>query len=64
MPLLSELIIQICMLTADQKCVETLHVCMRDTFEINFYDTLTKEEEQFLPLQLKYCEAERILSKE
>jgi len=64
MPILSQIIINICMLTADPKCSETLHVCVRDTFKINFFDTLTEKQEHALPFMVNYCEAERKLTNE
>lgn len=62
MPLISQLIMQICMLTASPTCVREMHVCMRDTFEVNFWDEFTTEEELRLPYQLQYCEIERELA--
>ena len=59
MPLLSKLIMQICMYTASTTCVEDLHICVRDTFQINFWDELTPEQEIQLPYMLQYCEIER-----
>jgi hypothetical protein len=55
MSILTSLIINICMLSTDPKCVETLFVCMRDNFEINFYDDLSWQQELVLPTQLKWC---------
>ena len=64
MNLLSILIINLCTLDSDPKCVEKLHVCVRDTFEINFFDELTEAQEAILPYQIKYCDIERQLSYE
>lgn len=64
MPLLSEIIMSICMVTSDPTCIERLHVCVRDTFEINFFDTLSKDQEATLPYMVQYCEIERKLSEE
>lgn len=58
MPLVSKLIMQLCMYSTNPTCIETIHVCMRDTFEINFWDTLSPEEEIRLPYQIEYCEGE------
>lgn len=55
MSLLSTIILNICLLSTDPKCVERLHVCVRDNFSINFYDTLTWQQELVLPTQIKWC---------
>lgn len=55
MNLLSVIIMNICMLSSDQKCVEKLHVCVRDNFNINFYDDLTWQQELVLPVQIEWC---------
>ena len=64
MPLLSQLIINICMMSADPKCVETMHVCMRDTFNVNFWDELDRPAKAILPWQLVYCNTEQELDQE
>lgn len=64
MPLLSQLIMNICMMSADPNCVEKLHVCMRDTFEVNFWDELDRPAKAILPWQLVYCNTEQELEKE
>jgi hypothetical protein len=56
MNLLSKLIFNLCMVTVDQNCVERLHVCMRDNFQVNFYDDLTWQRELVLPVQLQWCQ--------
>lgn len=43
------------MLTTTPNCVEQLHVCMRDTFQVNFFDELTIAQEYLLPKQLEWC---------
>lgn len=58
MPLLSKLIMQICMANPGPTCVEDMHVCMRDVFAVNFWDELSPEEEIKLPYQIEYCEGE------
>ena len=55
MNLISQLIMQVCMLASSPDCVETLHVCMRDEFKINFFDELTWQEELVLPVQIEWC---------
>lgn len=40
----------------DIKCVEQMHVCMRDKFEINFFDDLTWQQELVLPAQIEWCD--------
>lgn len=60
MPLLSILIMNLCTLNQDAKCVETMHVCMRDNFSVNFYDDLTWQQELVLPVQVEWCEEEKL----
>jgi hypothetical protein len=61
---LSILIMNFCLMKPDIKCVEQMHVCVRDVFEINFWDELTPDEESKLPLMIQYCDIERQLSYE
>ena len=51
MNLISQLIMQ----ASSPDCVETLHVCMRDEFKINFFDELAWQEELVLPVQIEWC---------
>lgn len=70
MPYMSELIIQVCMglgtlsTSMTPSCPEQMHVCMRDTFQINFWDELDQSKKDVLPLQLAYCRAEILLEQE
>ena len=56
MPLISKLIMNLCLAYTSPTCVEELHVCMRDDFQVNFWDELSPEEEKELPWKLRYCE--------
>lgn len=56
MTLLSVLIMNLCTIVQDGKCVEKMHVCMRENFNLNFYDELTWQQELVLPVQIKWCE--------
>ena len=60
MPLLSKLIMQLCIYSANPTCVEQIHICVRDVFQINFWDELTPEQEIKLPYQIEYCEGEMV----
>lgn len=64
MPLLSKLIMQICMANPGPTCVEEMHVCMRDTFAVNFWDELDRPAKAILPWQLVYCNTEQELEEE
>lgn len=55
MPLISVLIMNICIATSNSKCIEEMHVCMRDYFSINFYDKTTWREELVMPVQIQWC---------
>ena len=48
MPLISKLIMNLCLAYTSPTCVEELHVCMRDDFQVNFWDELSPEEEKEL----------------
>lgn len=61
MPLMSKLIIQICLTSPNPTCVVDLHVCMRDVFEVNFWDELDRPAKAILPWQLVYCNTEQEL---
>lgn len=56
MPLISEIIMAICMASNVDKCVEKMHVCMRDNFQVNFYDQQSWQQELVLPVQIEWCE--------
>ena len=60
MNLLSILIMNICISTIDPKCVEKIHVCVRENFELNWFDDLTWQEELVLPVQINWCQAQKI----
>jgi len=70
MPLMSKMIMEICIalgtLGTDMSpsCVEKMHVCMRDVFEVNFWDELDRPEKAILPFQLTYCRGEILLEQE
>jgi hypothetical protein len=57
MNLLSQIIMQICMMQSSDKCVEKLHVCVRENFGVQWFDTLTWQQELVLPVQIKWCES-------
>lgn len=56
MNLLSILIMNLCLMKPDIKCVEQMHVCMRDNFQVQFFDTLTWQQELVLPAQIEWCD--------
>lgn len=56
MNLLSILIMNLCLMKPDIKCVEQIHICMRDNFQVQFFDTLTWQQEIVLPAQIEWCD--------
>lgn len=55
MNLISILIMNLCTYNTNPKCVEEMHVCIRDNFSINFYDDLTWQQRLVLPVQINFC---------
>lgn len=55
MNLLSILILELCLSSTRPNCVEVLHVCVRDKFQVNFFDKLTWQQELVLPVQIQWC---------
>jgi predicted thioesterase len=56
MNLLSQLIMHTCMFYDSQTCVQDLHYCVRDNFQVEWFEELTKNEELLTPLMIQFCE--------
>lgn len=55
MPLISQLIMQICLNSTSPTCVESLHKCVEHNFSVTWYTDLSWQQELVLPTQINWC---------
>lgn len=56
MNLLSQIIMNVCMMQSSDKCVERLHVCVRENFGLEWFEELTWQEELVVPVYVEWCD--------
>lgn len=55
MNMLTVLIMRTCMYWDSETCIQDLHWCIRDNYNVQWFDEIRKQDEILLPKMIDYC---------